>query len=135
MLANEGYHVDLFEKRSDPLLSVQKSEGRSTNFLVSTRAYEGFKQAGVYQQMLNLVNSYSGFSSNLRIKIHSTSISFQKRVYLTSLFQSKEKRSREFMLKLYRQCQILRFTITQKSETLMCKREYLNCYVKTTKFI
>eukprot|EP00347_Sterkiella_histriomuscorum_P014255 403361580 len=52
LLAKQGYTIHLYEKRANPLISEQISEGRSTNFIFGLRAIEALKRAGVYEESL-----------------------------------------------------------------------------------
>lgn len=47
-----GYQVEIFEKISDPLTTLQKNEGRSSNFLIQTRSFEGSKKVQFYDKMM-----------------------------------------------------------------------------------
>lgn len=53
-LAQRGYNVDLFEKRPDPT-GDWKEEGRSFNLSVSVRALNGFKHAGVEDEITKIM--------------------------------------------------------------------------------
>lgn len=51
-LARRGFHVELFEKRSDPRKSLQ-TEGRSINLALSHRGIHALKKAGLDLQVLS----------------------------------------------------------------------------------
>ena len=50
LLAQENYHVDLYEKRVDPR-NNELSAGRSINLALSCRGIEALKQAGVFEKV------------------------------------------------------------------------------------
>eukprot|EP00347_Sterkiella_histriomuscorum_P012106 403369875 len=52
LLTQRGYKIDIFEKRSDPLLTEQFSEGRSTNFLFGKRSMEALSRAGIKDEIM-----------------------------------------------------------------------------------
>ncbi|CDW72681.1 kynurenine 3-monooxygenase [Stylonychia lemnae] len=63
LLALKGYNVELFEKRSNPLTTLQSDEWRSTNFLLLCRAFPAFRKVGVLDEVLK----YSAKVDKLKI--------------------------------------------------------------------
>lgn len=52
-LAKKGYFVDVFEKREDPLIAVEKNEWRSLFIGVHLRINKAWSNIGVLDEMLS----------------------------------------------------------------------------------
>ena len=97
LLAEQGYNVDLFEKRSDPRQETL-SAGRSINLALSHRGIEGLKSAHVFEQvepllipmngrMIHRQNGdldYQPYSINLDEYINSVSRADLNKILMTS---------------------------------------------------
>ncbi|CDW81680.1 kynurenine 3-monooxygenase [Stylonychia lemnae] len=51
LFAQKGYNIELFEKRPNPLETIQSSEWRSTNFILGLRSHEALQRCGVFEEI------------------------------------------------------------------------------------
>lgn len=58
-LALKGYHVDIFEKREDPLIEIEKNEWRSLFIGVHARINKAWEKIGVLEEMLSQAQPFS----------------------------------------------------------------------------
>ena len=54
-LAQQGYHVEIFERRQD-MRKEDISAGRSINLAMSVRGIHALKEVGVYYAILSLIH-------------------------------------------------------------------------------